>query len=184
MIRKIVLSCVVVGLATGIALSQDSGSDKKMDKKSDTKAASGLLQPSMEPTGGWTPAGDMGEKAGGPWSNTTVGASVDGKPVPGKTTTVTGEIIDISCYLQLGKHGDKHSSCGKKCITNGQPIGMVTKAGQVYLLMDEEHDPRRDGLTTFRKAAADNFAKVMTVTGTETTVNGIKAVYVQGYLNK
>lgn len=171
--RKIALSVLAMCLAAGIGLSQNKGG-----------GAAGLQQPQMEPTGGWTSGGDMGQKSEQPWSNTTMGASVDGKPVAGKSTTVTGEIIDISCYLQVGKHGDKHSSCGKKCIANGQPIGLVTKAGQVYLLMDEEHDPRRDGLTTFRQAAADNFAKVMTVTGTETTVNGIKAVYVQGYLKK
>ena len=50
--------------------------------------------------------------------------------------------------------------------------------------MAEEHDPRRDGQVGFRKAASDNFAKVMTVTGTETTVGGVKAVYVQGYVGK
>jgi len=183
--KKVMLSCMAIAVAAGMALSQDKMADSKMaDKKMSTKGASGLLQPEMEPTGGWTAAVNMGEKSADPWSNTTKGASVDGKPVSGKTTTLTGEVIDVSCYLQLGKHGDKHSSCGKKCLANGQPIGLLTKAGQVYLLMEEEHDPRRDGLTAFRKAASDNFAKVMTVTGTETSVNGIKAVYVQGYLNK
>lgn len=175
MIRKIALSILAVGLAAGIALPQD-----KADKKG---PAAGILQPGMEPTGGWTSAGEMGQK-GEPWTNTTLGASVDNKPVPGHTVTLTGEILDLSCYLQLGKHGDKHSSCGKKCLTNGQPIGLVTKEGQVYLLIDEEHDLRRDGQTTFRAAAAENFAKVMTVTGTETSVNGTKTVFVQGYVKK
>ena len=177
MIKKIALSLLAVTLAAGIAMSQD----KMADKKAPAKA--GILQPAMEPTGGWTSAGEMGQK-GEVWSNTTNGAAVDNKPNAGKSVTVTGEILDLSCYLQLGKHGDKHSSCGKKCIANGEPIGLVTKEGQVYLLMAEEHDPRRDGGVTFRKAAADNFAKVMTVTGTETSINGVKAVYVQGYLNK
>jgi hypothetical protein len=57
-------------------------------------------------------------------------------------------------------------------------------AGQVYVLMEGEHDPRRDGQTGFRKFAGDNFIKVMTVTGTETSVNGIKAIYVQGYVGQ
>ncbi len=178
MFRKIAYSVFVLGLGAGIALSQDKAAEKK------TAPASGLLQPSMDPTGGWTSSGEMGEKAAEPWSNTTKGASVDNKPVADHTVTLTGEILDLSCYLQLGKHGDKHSSCGKKCIANGEPIGLVTKAGAVYVLMAEEHDPRRDGGVGFRKAASDNFAKVMTVTGTETTVNGIKAVYVQGYVGK
>jgi hypothetical protein len=180
--KKIVLSLVAVALAAGIALSQDKMADKKM---APAKGGAGtLLQPDMDPTGGWDTQGEMGQKSSEPWSNTTKGASVDGKPVDGHSVTLTGEILDLSCYLQLGKHGDKHSSCGKKCIANGEPIGLVTKGGQVYLLMAEEHDPRRDAGVGFRKAATDNFAKVMTVTGTETTVNGVKAVYVQGYVGK
>jgi hypothetical protein len=178
MIQKIAITL----LAVGVALSQDKMSDKKA-APAKTSAKSGILQPAMEPTDGWTSKGDMGQK-GDEWSNTTKGAAVDNKPVAGKAVTVTGEILDLSCYLQLGKHGDKHSSCGKKCLANGEPIGLVTKEGQVYLLMAEEHDPRRDGQVSFRKAATDNFAKVMTVTGTQTNINGVKAVYVQGYLNK
>jgi len=178
MIRKIAYSAFALALAASIALSQDKPAEKK------APSASGLLQPSMDPTGGWSSSGAMGERAAEPWSNTTKGASVDNKPLPGQTVTLTGEVLDLSCYPQLGKHGDKHSSCGKKCIANGEPIGLVTKAGALYVLMAEEHDPRRDGGVGFRKAASDNFAKVMTVTGTETTVNGIKAVYVQGYVGK
>jgi hypothetical protein len=166
--KKIVYSCLAVAISIGVALPQE-------------KSNKGLLQPGMEPTGGWTSQGEVGKKGEQTWTSTTVAAGVDQKPLAGKQTSVTGEIIDLSCYLQLGKHGDKHASCGKKCIANGQPIGVVTKAGQVYMLMEEEHDPRRDGQTSFRKFAGDNFAKVMTVTGTETTVNGIKAIYVQGY---
>ena len=42
----------------------------------------------------------------------------------GKVATVTGEVVDVSCYLQLGKRGEAHVPCGTKCITNGQPIGI------------------------------------------------------------
>lgn len=130
------------------------------------------------------PAGTMGEKADTPWSATTINAGVDKKPLDGKVITVTGEIIDLSCYLQLGKHGEKHKGCGSKCIHNGQPIGLLAKDGTVYMLMEEEHDPRRDGQTTFRKAAEDNFAKIMEVSGTQTEVNGYRAIYVRGYVSK
>jgi hypothetical protein len=92
--------------------------------------------------------------------------------------------MDISCYLQVGKHGEKHKACGVKCLQTGQPIGLLAKDGTVYLLMEEEHDPRRDGLTSFRQAAVDNFAKIMEVTGTETSHGGYKAIYVTGYLKK
>ena len=62
------------------------------------------------------PEGKLGEKPDNPWSVTTVAAAVDGKPLPGKVVTVVGEIVDLSCYLQVGKHGAKHRDCGQKCL--------------------------------------------------------------------
>lgn len=128
------------------------------------------------------PAGELGKKpaADAPWSVTTMASSIMGKPVEGKAVTVVGEIIDLSCYLQVGKHGDKHRDCGQKCIRNGQPVGLLAEDGTVYLLIDEEHDPRRDGLTEFRKQAIELMAHVVTVNGTQTEVKGHKAIYVQG----
>src|SRR6516164_7548398 len=67
------------------------------------------------------PMGTLGQKPDQPWTATTTAAGVNAKPNVGKSITITGEIIDLSCYLQLGKHGEKHTACGKKCLTNGQP---------------------------------------------------------------
>ena len=145
-----------------------------------------ILNPQFNPEKGTfdKAAGTIGEKTDAPWSTTTVAAAVDGKPLPGKVTTVVGEIVDYSCYLQVGKHGGKHRDCGQKCLKNGQPIGLLTKEGKLYLLMEEEHDPRRDGLTNFRQAAIDNMAYVMEVTGTYSEVDGQRAIYVTGYVKK
>ena len=52
--------------------------------------------------------GKLGENRLRPWSATTVGAAVDGKPNPGAKDDLVGEIVDFSCYLQIGKHGEKH----------------------------------------------------------------------------
>jgi hypothetical protein len=149
-------------------------------------AAREILNPQFTPEKGTfdAPVGKIGEKSDNPWSVTTMAASVNGKPVPGKVETVVGEIIDYSCYLQVGKHGGKHRDCGQKCLKNGQPIGLLTKEGKIYLLMEEEHDPRRDGLTNFRQAAIEHMAFVMEVTGTVTEVEGQRAMYVNGFVKK
>jgi len=115
-----------------------------------------------------------------PWSLTTVTSSIDGKTLKGTPITMVGEIIDLSCYLQVGKRGDKHRDCGQKCARNGQPIGLLAKDGEVFLLIDEEHDPRRDGLTKFRQQCIEQMAHVVTVHGTLSTVEGQKAIFVQG----
>ena len=88
MSKHIAIGVMLAAFAAGVVVAQQDG----------------LLQPQMEPTGGWTAAGTMG-KAGG-WTATTVAAGVASKPLTkGKDATVTGEVIDLSCYLQLGKHG-------------------------------------------------------------------------------
>ena len=145
-----------------------------------------ILQPQMKVEIGSfkTPAGKLGEVPAQAWSATTYGAAIDGKPNPGTVTTVRGEIVDLSCYLEVGKHGEKHRGCAQRCLINGQPIGLLTENGNLYMLMEEEHDPRRDGMSNFREAAATAVGKIMEVTGTETAHAGYKAIYVAGYLKK
>ena len=176
--------CSIAALAIASALVAQDAEKKAAPKKS----AGAVLHPEMtvaSDAGSYEkPAGTLGEKPSEPWTATTVGAAVDKKTQPGKVVNVAGEIIDLSCYLQVGKHGEKHKACGVKCLQNGQPIGLLTKSGAIYLLMEEEHDPRRDSQTAFRQAAIDNFAKIMEVSGTETSFGGYKAIYVQGYVKK
>jgi len=68
----------------------------------------------------------------------------------------------------------------------GEPsaVGLLAQDGTVYLLIDEEHDPRRDGLTEFRQKAIEHMAHVVTISGTSTEVGGQKAIFVQGFVKK
>lgn len=173
--------------ALALAMAVTGQENKKGEAKKGGGA--GILHPEMtvaSDAGSYDkPMGKLGEKSEGAWTSTTNAAGVNGKPNAGKPVTIAGEIVDVSCYLQLGKHGEKHVSCGKKCLSAGQPIGLLDKDGTVYMLMEEEHDPRRDGQTTgFRKAASDHMGHIMEVSGTEATLRGYRAIFVQGYVNK
>jgi hypothetical protein len=172
---KVVFSAASVLALAGALVAQQGG-----------KKGPGILQPQMKVEGGSydKPMGSLGTKSSTTWTATTVGASVDGKPNESKTVTMVGEIVDFSCYLQIGKHGEKHRSCGQKCFTAGQPIGLMVENGGLYMLMEEEHDPRRDGLTDFRKAAIEHAAHIMEVSGTLSQHGGFRAIYVQGFLKK
>ena len=172
---KVVLSAASVLALAGALVAQQGG-----------KKGPGILQPQMKVEGGSyeKPMGSLGTKSSTTWSATTLGASVDGKPNEAKAVTMVGEIVDFSCYLQIGKHGEKHRSCGQKCFTAGQPIGLLAENGALYMLMEEEHDPRRDGLTDFRKAAIEHTAHIMEVSGTLSQHGGFRAIYVQGFLKK
>jgi len=177
-IRSLILRGAAVAALAGAMLAQDAAAPSTR-----------ILHPEMAvgPDAGSydQPAATMGEKNASPWTETTINAGVDKTPLPGHVVTVTGEVIDLSCYLQLGKHGEKHKACGTKCLQNGQPIGLLAKNGTTYMLIPEEHDPRRDGQTGgFRQAAIENFAKIVQVTGTETVHDGIHTIYLQGYVTK
>ena len=174
--RKLALRTATIGAVVLLALTSAWAAQQ-----------AGILFPGMTATKGTfkDPAEAIGKKSKQPWSVTTVAAApVGSKPVDGKVVSVVGEIIDLSCYLQVGKHGDKHRECGQKCVRNGQPVGLLTEDGTVYLLIDEEHDPRRDGETAFREKSIDAMAYIVTIRGTQTEVGGQKAIFVQGFLKK
>jgi hypothetical protein len=177
--KRIIFSGVLtVGLASLLLFGQEA-------KKSETKKAparSAILHPEMAVENGSydKPMGTLGEKPAQAWSQTTTTAGVDGKPQTGRLVTRVGEIVDFSCYLQLGKHGEKHRSCGQKCAQNSQPIGLLTRDGTLYMLMPEEHDPRRDGGVDIKTAGSDHMGHIMSVTGTEASHNGYRAIFVTG----
>jgi hypothetical protein len=117
------------------------------------------------------------------WSTTTYEAAATeaNKKVlkSGKVETITGEVIDVSCYMQLGKRGEAHIDCGTKCIKNGQPMGLLDKNDDIYILFAEEHHPRRDGEVDLKGAFLPYLAKTVTVTGMKTEMKGYKALFVQ-----
>ena len=141
-----------------------------------------ILHPEMAVSTGTYehPAATIGAKPAAPWTATSIAAGVDSKPQPGKPITVVGEIVDFSCYLQLGKHGEKHRSCGQKCVANGEPIGLLTQKGELFMLMPEEHDPRRDGTVDAKASGSEHMGHIVEVNGTEASVGAYHAIYVQG----
>ncbi len=171
----------VVGIAAVAAFTLLAQEKKEAPKKAPA-AMGGILHPELKvETGTWDkPAATIGSKPDSPWTTTSVTAGVDSKPQPGSAVTRVGEIVDFSCYIQLGKHGEKHRACGQKCVNNGQPIGLLTKTGTLYMLMPEEHDPRRDGGVDAKASGSDHMGHIVQVSGTEASVHGYRAIFVQG----
>jgi hypothetical protein len=80
-------------------------------------------------------------------------------------TTVTGEVLDMACYLDHGAHGEKHAGCATKCIQSGLPVGLKTADGTVYLLIGA-HKP-------INGAIADQAGKTVTVQGKAVSRDGM-----------
>jgi hypothetical protein len=111
----------------------------------------------------------LGSKENARWTDTTKESATNDQQKSwlnqGKPMTVTGELVDVSCYLQLGKTGEKHIDCGTKCLRNNQPAGILTAKKDLYLVMVEEHHPRRDGQADIREQLAANMGKQVSATG-------------------
>src|SRR5215813_8487113 len=56
-----------------------------------------------------------------------------------KTVSVTGEVIDMNCYMSGGAKGPSHQQCAQKCIDGGGPVGLLTSDDKVVLLMPDEN---------------------------------------------
>ena len=63
------------------------------------------------------------------------------------TKEVTGEIVDMMCYVDHNAGGDKHAACAAKCIKGGGPVG-ITSEGKTYLVVGD-HKPMNDQLAEY-----------------------------------
>src|SRR2546421_11882094 len=83
----------------------------------------------------------------------------------GAEKSVTGEVVDMMCYVDHNAVGEKHGqSCGAKCIKGGGPVGIVSE-GKAYLVVGE-HKPLNDQL-------AEYAGKTITVKGKMAERGGI-----------
>src|SRR5207249_7781787 len=77
---------------------------------------------------------------------TSCGAAGAGDAAASKE--VTGEVVDMMCYVDHNAVGEKHGqSCGAKCIKSGGPVGILSD-GKAYLVVGE-HKPINDQLAEY-----------------------------------
>src|SRR5580658_7274727 len=54
-------------------------------------------------------------------------------PVPDQTFKC--EVVDVSCYVSKGAHGDAHQGCAAKCISEGGELALLYD-GKLYVPVD------------------------------------------------
>ena len=87
--------------------------------------------------------------------------------------TKTGEVIGLWCYLDHGAHGADHKDCATHCVEAGNPIGLLTEQGEVYILLGaEKHQPGS-------AVALSKMAQTVTVSGNLVKKGGLQAIYVK-----
>jgi hypothetical protein len=97
----------------------------------------------------------------------------EGHQMPGEKTvtkTITGEVVDMGCWLGHAARGEKHISCATKCLAQGMPMGLLTSNGTLYLItLDHEN---ADPYNSLKDMAGKN----ATVTGELLSRSGMKAI--------
>jgi hypothetical protein len=81
-----------------------------------------------------------------------------------ETKEVTGEIVDMMCYIDHNAMGDKHAGCGEKCIKGGAPVGIVSD-GKAMIVVGA-HKPMNDELAPLA-------GKTVTLKGKMVTNGGV-----------
>ena len=76
-----------------------------------------------------------------------------------KPATMSGELVDMGCFVGHGASGEKHTECAAKCIAGGMPMGLLTKEGNLYLL-------------TMAHGNADPYNKLKEMAGKQVKVTG------------
>ncbi len=84
-----------------------------------------------------------------------------------QTQSLTGEIVDLMCYLDHGAKGEKHKGCAEKCIKSGGPVGLLSN-DQLYLVIGD-HKPINEEL-------ASKAAQTVTLKGKVVERNGMKMI--------
>ena len=76
--------------------------------------------------------------------------------------TLTGEVVDVFCYLSHGAEGlgKNHAGCAKKCIGSGLPVA-IKVGDQLYLAAMASHDAANATLVDFAGQQVTVHGKVM-----------------------
>ncbi len=95
--------------------------------------------------------------------------------VPARAETLTGEVVDLACYLphpESGK-GTAHRKCAETCAKKGLPIGLLTDDKQVYLLLEDHENPKPYA------QVKDKAAEKVTVEGEKVAQGGLQGLVVE-----
>ena len=84
------------------------------------------------------------------------------------TQKITGEVVDMVCYIDHGATGEKHADCAKKCIAGGLPVGLKATDGKTYLVVGEH--------VSINKELAEHAAKTITVEGKVVSRDGFNMI--------
>ncbi|MDE3058087.1 MAG: hypothetical protein KGJ59_09040 [Bacteroidota bacterium] len=96
-----------------------------------------------------------------------------------KETTVTGEVVDVSCYLHSGARGEDHAACAEACAKAGGELGILTKAGKLYVsVLPDDHKSGPNALLM------DHIAHTVEAKGYVRSKGGVNGIMITSVMMK
>lgn len=91
----------------------------------------------------------------------------------GTETTITGQVIDVNCYVTLGASGAGHKACAEACAKAGVALAILGSDGTLYLpTSSKPADPQNPRLQPFAE-------RKVKVTGTHRVTNGLHTIEIK-----
>lgn len=70
----------------------------------------------------------------------------------GTEMTITGQVIDLNCYVTNGASGAGHKACAQGCAKAGVPLGILASDGTIYVAVSSKPgDPQNPKLEAFNE---------------------------------
>lgn len=88
----------------------------------------------------------------------------------GSDFTLTGQVIDMNCYVTMGASGAAHKQCAAACAKAGVALAILGSDGNVYMPVSRKPaDPQNSRLVPFAEARVK-------ITGTHRMSSGIHTI--------
>jgi hypothetical protein len=95
------------------------------------------------------------------------------KKMAAKEAAVTGEVVDVSCYLHSGARGEDHADCAATCAKAGGALGILTKSGKLFVsVLPDDHKSGPNALLM------DHIAHTVTAKGYIRSKGGVNGIMI------
>ena len=91
-----------------------------------------------------------------------------------KEMTVSGEVVDVACYMGSGAKGPGHTKCATACAKAGGALGILTADGKLYVsLLPDRHKENPNALLM------DHIGKNVEAKGTVHVKSGVSGIMIK-----
>jgi type 1 fimbria pilin len=91
----------------------------------------------------------------------------------GNDMTLTGQVVDVNCFVSMGASGASHKACALACAKAGVALAILGSDGNLYMpVSSKPGDPQNPRLEPFAEARVK-------VTGTHRMASGMHTIQIK-----